>query len=641
MLTYFTPGNREPGVSAVRPLAVTVSLALMLAVLWALMHHYQGFARDGELYAVQASARLNPALSTDVYLANTSQDRYSVFSLLYASLIGSLGLQHAALLLYVLCTAGFLAAAWALARELSSTDAAWLAVVMLISTTGFYGAYAIFHYSESYLTARSLAEALVVAALAAHFHGWRKLGLATAAVGLVVHPLMALPGLLLLICLWLPIPRAAMGAAAGLLATLAVALIAAHAPASAGLLTVMDPSWLDVVRERSHFLFLDSWAWRDWELQLRPFLCLTLSAIVIDDERVRRLCAGAMLVGGAGLAVAFIAGAVGPVAILLQGQAWRWFWVTGFASVLLLGPTALRMWRDDQCGPLCVILLVAGWTFEAVDGTALIALALLLWSSRRRIEGQAGRYLRWAGFALIAIIVVWVFATSWPLFTSVPVGKTQESLVVDRIRGVLGSKISAVLFFALFWHWIRSTRSPRTATVISVLLAASLTVILPGTFRQLATVGTPAEIAEFAQWRSNIPPASNVLVVPAKNSASFVWFTLGKPSYLSVDQSAGVVFSRATALEIRRRAQVLVPIMEPDFRIRSQMAQEARGIKLEDQTRPLTSQSLAQICGDPLLGFVVAKEQLGFDSLRQTHSGTWKDWNLYDCRRVRVVAPAA
>jgi hypothetical protein len=102
-----------------------------------------------------------------------------------------------------------------------------------------------------------------------------------------------------------------------------------------------------------------------------------------------------------------------------------------------------------------------------------------------------------------------------------------------------------------------------------------------------------------------------------------------------------VVFSRVTALEIRRRAQVLVPIMEPDFRIRSQMAQEARGIKLGDQTRPLTSQSLAQICGDPLLGFVVAKEELGFDSLRQTHSGTWKNWNLYDCRRVRAVAPAA
>jgi hypothetical protein len=177
--------------------------------------------------------------------------------------------------------------------------------------------------------------------------------------------------------------------------------------------------------------------------------------------------------------------------------------------------------------------------------------------------------------------------------------------------------------------------------VISVLLVASLAVILPGTFRQLATVGTPAEIAQFAEWRSTIPPTSNVLVVPTKNSASFVWFTLGKPSYLSVDQSAGVVFSRATALEIRRRAEVLAPIMEPDFRIRSQMAQEARGIKLGDQTRPLTSQSLAQICGDPLLGFVVAKEELGFDSLRQTHSGTWKNWNLYDCRRVRAVAPAA
>lgn len=625
--------------SSTSALAVAIALTLMLVVLWALMHHYQGFARDGELYAVQASARLNPAMRADVYLANSSQDRYSIFSLVYASLISALGLQSAELLLFVLCTVGFLTAAWALTRELSSSDAAWLAIAMLISTTGFYGAYAIFHYSESYLTARSVAEAMVVAALAAHFHGWRRLGLSIAVAALVIHPLMALPGLLLLICLWLPIPKAAIATAAGIVSTLLIALIAVYAPARS--LTVMDPSWLEVVLERSHFLFLKYWALSDWEVQLRPFLCLTLSALVIDDERVRRLCAAAMLVGAAGLAVALIAGTIGPVAILLQGQAWRWFWVTGFVSVLLLAPTALRMWRDDQCGPLCITLLVAGWTFEPVDGTLLIALALGLWLLRPRIDDRTGKYLSWAGFSLIAIIVVWAFATSWPLFTTVPVGKSQEGLLIDRLRGVLGLKISAVFFFAIFWCWIRSSGSPRIAAVVCVLLAASLVLILPGAFGQLGTVGTRAEIAEFAQWRNAIPPASNVLVVPAKNSASFVWFTLGKPSYLSVDQSAGVVFSRATALEIRRRSEVLTPVMEPDFMILSQMAQEARGIKLENQTRPLTSQSLVEICGDPLLGFVIAKEELGFDSIRHTHSGTWRNWNLYDCRRVRSGTPVA
>ncbi len=61
-------------------------------------------------------------------------------------------------------TIWFLGAAWALARAAIDKDQAWLAVIMLIVTTGFYGAYQVFHYSESYLTARTLAEALVVTA---------------------------------------------------------------------------------------------------------------------------------------------------------------------------------------------------------------------------------------------------------------------------------------------------------------------------------------------------------------------------------------------------------------------------------------------------------------------------------------------
>jgi hypothetical protein len=38
---------------------------------------------------------------------------------------------------------------------------------------------------------------------------------------------------------------------------------------------------------------------------------------------------------------------------------------------------------------------------------------------------------------------------------------------------------------------------------------------------------------------------------------------------------------------------------------------------------------------------VIAKEQVGFDPVTHTRSGEWKDWNLYDCRRVRSQDPKA
>jgi hypothetical protein len=625
----------------IQTLMIAIALALMLASMWSLMHRYQGFARDGELYAVQSMARVDPSLGADVYLVNTSQDRYTVFSPLYAVFVRSLGLRAAESLLFVLCTVGFLAASWALARKLWNGRTAWLAVALLICTVGYYGAYRIFHYSENYLTARTMAEALVVTSLAAYFHGRRGPALMIAAAAMFIHPLMALPGALLLICLWLPIRQAMLGAAIGVLAALAIALAAVAIPVTARLFTVIDPPWLDVVRERSQFLFLEYWKLGDWELHARPFLCLAISALALDDARIRKLCLAAALVGVAGLTVAYIAGAIGPVAILLQGQAWRWFWVTGFVSVLLLAPTALRLWSDEKCGPLCATLIIAGWTFAAVHGTAVILLALVIWSLRSRIEGRSGLFLRWAAFALIGVIVAWIIANSWSLITSPRVESGPDSLLVDRIRGIFGLRISAVIIFGLFWLWIFSRRTVWVPALTALFLAATLGTTFAGSFKQTGLVGSREQIEEFSDWRAAIPPGSNVLIVPTEKSASFVWFTLGRPSYLSVDQSSGVVFSRVTALEIRRRSEVLLPIMEPDWKILSQIAQEAHGKKLENLTRPLTAASLAQICGDPQLGFVVAREEVGFEPLRHTHAGTWKDWNLYDCRRVRAAAPAA
>jgi hypothetical protein len=628
------PSKRAAALS----LIITVALTLMLSALWVSTHRYQGFARDGELYAVQASARVNPALESDLYLKYTSQDRYTLFSPIYASTIAGFGLRRAGLLLFVLCTVGFLTAAWILGAELFDRDTAWLAIVMLVATVGYYGAYSIFHYSETYLTARSLAEALVVTSLAMHFRGWKPAALATAVAALLVHPLMALPGLLLLICLRLSTPQAVVGAVTGLLATAGIALIAT---ATSNFLTVMDAAWLEVVRERSQFLFLKYWTLNDWLLHARVFMCLGLSALVIDDERIRRLCVSAALVGAAGLGVGFIAGAVGPVAILLQGQAWRWFWITGFVSVLLIAPTALRAWHDDKCGPMCATLLVAGWIFPAIDSSAAIALALILWSARSRITIQTGRWLRWAAFVVIGIAVAWTLANCWSLITSPRSESSAEPLLIDRIRSILGLRVAAVTLCVVFWHWIRSRQSTWLPTLAATSLAVSTMVMLPGSLRQIGTVGSPAEIEEFADWRNAIPPRSNVVVVPTTKSASFIWFTLERPSFLSVDQSSGVVFSRATALEVRRRSEVLLPIMEPDWKILSQIIQEAHGKKLENLTRPLTPTRLAAICSDSELGFVIAKEKLGFEAVRHTHIGLWKDWNLYDCRQVRSAAPTA
>jgi hypothetical protein len=629
----------DPGLSRIKSIGVAAALTLMLVTIWLLTHRYGGLTGDAKLYAVQALAKLHPALANDLYLQNNSQDRYTIFSSFYASLIGLFGLQQTALWLTVLFTIWFLAAAWQLVADLSNRGTAWLALAILLITVGNYGAYDVFHFSENYLTARSFAEALVVTALACHFRGMRRLGLAIAVGALLVHPLMALPGLLLLVCLWLPLRLGALAATAGVFTVFGVALAAVTVPSAARFITIIDGSWLEIVRQRSQFLFLQLWSFDDWGRNARPFVSLTLSAIAFQDERIRKLSAVAIIVGISGLAVAAIAGLIGPVAVFLQGQAWRWVWVTAFVGALLVVPTVLRVWEDKKCGAPCAILVVAGWTFADVDSTMCLSLALMLWLVRAHISDHSVRYLRWAAAALGIVIAAWVLANSWTI-TSSPFHAGRESLPIQRIRSVAGLQIPVLILFFGFWYWIKSDRSLSVLLGVCLVLLGTSLFICPASFNKIGSIGSASEIEEFADWRRIIPSTSNVYVADGQDLGAFAWFTLGRPNYLSVDQSAGVIFSRATAFEVERRSAFLLPLMDPDWKLLSRLHGHA-GAKDKSHLptlRTLTSEGLIKICKDRKLGYLIAQDNVGFDPVRHNHSGLWNGWNLYDCAHVRDQA---
>jgi hypothetical protein len=619
----------------------TLFLVLMPVTLWLALHGYHGLTDDGQIYAFQAFARLHPQLTADLYLQNTSQDQFTLFSPLYARCIELLGLENAARLLTLLFTFWLLAAVWNFVRAVAHRDAAWLAVAFLVIVAGEYGAAGVFRILDSFLTARLPAEALIITALACHIRGMKRPGLLLALGALLIHPLVALPGLLLVVCLWLPLRVSVIAAIGGMFAVLAMAVLAIKLPMASHVLTIMDAPWLDVVRERSQFLFLQLWSLHDWDINVRPFVYLAFTAFALADERVRKLCAAAALVGAAGLTVAYIGGLIGPLAILVQGQAWRWVWITVFISVVLVPFTALQVWRDKRCGPLCTLLLVSGWTVPGIDGTACVTLALIFWLSREHIGSRAATCFRWVSVVLCPAIVVWIAVKYQAIVppSIAPSGSVLLDVVHTQILFAL--KMPAVLLGALAWWWIRASRMIWVPIFLSATLAALSALIFPAAFMQPHTLAAAADIQEFAEWENVIPPTSTVLVAPPRDVGAFVWFTLGRPNYLTPDQSAGVVFSRATALEARRRSEVLLPLMDPDWKLLTNLrTKSAGGRKNEVTTRPLTSQSLIQVCADPRLGFVISPAKVGFDPLRHEHSGAWKDWNLYDCRRVRSVQAA-
>lgn len=599
----------------------SVLLWIVAALLWCLRHQYGGMTGDAQLYAFQALARLHPALATDLTLQNTSQDDYTIFTPFYAAVISLFDVHRAALALWIPCSVATSVAAWFVVRRFAPREVAVLSVAVLAITVGTYGAATVFRYDEDYFTARSVAEALIVSALALHLHGRIVLGFGIALGALAIHPLMALPGLLLLLCLAVPSRLAAAAALAGVLATLGIAW--------ARVLTVMDPAWVEIVRERSQFLFLSLWSIRDWELNARPFLALGLSYAVLQEPIVRKLGLAALLVGGAGLGVALIAGAVGPVAILLQGQAWRWVWITSLIAVLLSVPTAARLWQEEDCGALCLVLWISVWCFGGGLAIGCAAALAVVWTWRTSLATRLATRLPWAAAIGAGAVVLWTIAQAWPIAVSAD---------PEKLRSLCALEVPGVLLILLVLWTLNPRRPAWLPAALAAALVGCLIAVLPSSFRERSRIGSAEQIREFEDWRSVIPPTSTVYVPGSKDSGGFVWLTLARPGYLSIDQSAGVVFSRATALEVRRRSEVLLPVQDPDWRIMSRLAnaRAGRGKKMFG-SRPLTAASLAQICQDPVLGFVAAAQNVGFEPVHHAVTGAWMGWNLYDCDRVRAA----
>ena len=199
-------------------------------------------------------------------------------------------------------------------------------------------------------------------------------------------------------------------------------------------------------------------------------------------------------------------------------------------------------------------------------------------------------------------------------------------------RAIMSVDCVAVILVFLLVTWLLRTRSLAVPAASALVLGTAAAFAAPSALEDPTQEGSAAQIEEFSDWREAIPPGENVLVVPRYYTAGFTWFTLQRPSYLSVDQSSGVIFSRATAMEVRRRSEVLLPIEEPGWRLLSHRA--AHDGKYDASPQPLTRDRLAQICADPELGFVVAREDVGFVPLRHRHAGPWNGYNLYSCRRV-------
>jgi len=584
-------------------------LLLLCVTTWALSHGYRGVFHDAGLYTLQALARPAPtSLGQDVFLRFGSQDRYTIFSPIYAAAAQALGTEAAAATLTFTLQIALFVCGWLIARAVMPARMALYGLAVLVAIPGDYGSDRIFTCVEQFLTPRMAAEALVLAGLAAALGARARLATALVALAALVHPVMASAGIAALLFRYIAIPKARL--AVTLLALAAVALAVATLATPNGIWQRFDPTWLRLVMDRSPYLFLSNWQMDDWARVAVTLATLTVGLTTVTTERARTLCKAALLTTACGLGLTFIACDELHLIFLTQLQPWRWQWLGTVTAALILPLILSTRWQLGVSGRTTVLLLAAAWIFGSNTYAVVAALAAAgSIAFTRRLTANEARLVFWGACGMLAIALTWRFASNLEftdahyLDSKIPAWMRYASSFVHD-----GSAPMAVLVPT--WWLATATRRRSGLILLAAVATAGCLALLPQAWSQWTMREYPPQrVAQFAPWRERIPPGADVFW---PESPVPTWLLLNRPNYLSVLQTSGMVFSRNTAVELQRRAAALTAVVPP-----ATFLSWAGASNLE-----LSLQQLQGACRLAAFEFLVTRADLGVEPLGFVPTGS-------------------
>jgi hypothetical protein len=607
---------------------LTIRIALLPPVLllcvatWMLAHPYQGIFHDANLYTLQALAHLHPdTLAHDVFLRFGSQDRFTIFSPLYALTIRLLGVDHAAALLTLVSQVALFVGGWCLARAVLSAEYALLGLVLIVAIPGDYGPARVFTCVEPFLTPRMGAEALVLAALAASFSGRRRWGFALLAAAFALHPVMAAAGAAAwLSAAWL-LPNPRLGIYLLLAAT--VWLLFASLALPSGEWGGIDADWLAIASNRSPYLFLAFWGLDDWGPAAVSLTILIIGSFTLDS-RARLLCRAAALtmVGGfllTGFACDFL-----HLTLFMQVQPWRWQWLGTLVAGLVLPAMIMVNWKRDIAGRATALLTIAAWIFGTGEFAIICCVAGLLSLSFGRLNARQIRLVFFGSCAVLAIALAWRIATNLE-FSAAHYMESSLPLWLRRATSFVHDGFAPAALLCLVLIAVRASRPYVAASTWTVLGFAAVAGLAPYAWSIWTKSEFPQSlIVSFAPWRNLI--ASDEEVFWGESPLS-TWVLLDRPSYISGLQTSGVIFSRASALELERRAFALKSYVSPG----TFLAWSSVGAHLS-----LSRDAMQGICQMGVFGYLVTGADLGMQPVAVLNR-----LKLYACSPQARAAAAA
>lgn len=586
-------------------LAIVASIFLLLAAMFAL-RPYNGIRHDSILYFGQAYRLLFPAgFSSDLFFAYGSQSDFTVFPQILAFFLGFLNVGVASMLGVAISFLLFIAASVNFATKISDSKKIvfWILFCLVIWPSG-YGGFGMVKYQEPFLTGRSLAEPIVIFALAALVTKRQWVALTLLVVAASLHPLQALPGLLIwwmFLVLnnrrWIVLPFV-------LLFGLCITQWLGK-DVFGRIFLRYDIDWMDAISNANKLVFMAQWPLSSW-LWLGVDLFAVLVATPYLKGNFRRLGVILLTSTMACCVASLLLVDVFRFSFPTGLQLWRIQWILHWFAVVCIPIVFFGLRKEGDSNRPRLFLFVVTMIVAAPYGNlASIYMVLftvplfLFWPFISKRIGVGYIKLLYAGL-IVAVLLNFVRYVGYLL-----VGAKLDFSAIEWINGLLALSHPVILIaiFALGrCAWKRSNYWKPWLVALSI---GSLVVsIMLWDQRSARSHMIESKSAIATELKSIIEPEAAVFWY---GDLLATWIMLERSSYWSDMQEAGLLFNRGTAIESARRRLLLEPYL-----FQAEFCQMMDGMNRRQNSCEIDLESIRDVCEDEKFkqGYLVLPNKL-------------------------------
>lgn len=512
---------------------------------------FRGFHHDSLLYAAQTLNRLGTeAISRDVVFTFGNQDSFTVFTIIYAPVVRTLGLTQANMLFWALALICWTAALYVLTRQLFSDRrkrlVAMTAAMLLMPRYGD----GVLAYAEEFVTPRPFAEALGMLALTASLKRYHLQGALLVAAAGVLHPLTGLG--IASVWIWFTVNSFKQYLALAVAGVLVLFGLASYGVAPfRWLLQVTDPDWQALLMSQTSLAFVTTWGVGGMSAQALPILSVVLVIWLGPGHHAR--AARAVLFVGVTLEVISAIGAdlLGN-RLITSLQLWRgliWLTLVGnllAVSVLALLPVGSLAQRLFGLALAISVIEHLADNVPRISAAAAVVAALAIFVEYRLHYN----WRRWAQ-ALLAVVatVIGLAALTLPLIKTL--GSATRPPELDLLMRLVVAGLVVLALGTRVRPWLGGMAAA-TALAGSVIIVDNRT---PWQKYIDSAEAPPADIQQLIAGRQ----------VYWEDAIDLMWFKFREPQFFSCRQKAGGLFFRDQAFEVARRAKALGRLNVADF----------------------------------------------------------------------------